>query len=70
MILSIVSYRSEKKENSLIANLVIGLKIVQLKAGVSCRSEHLVKHYQLIQIKESLGDHLLYTGMNYWNLQI
>jgi enolase len=63
-----VSHRSGETEDSFIADLVVGLKAGQIKAGAPCRSERLAKYNQLIRIEENLGDQAKYAGKNFRNL--
>jgi enolase len=59
-----VSHRSGETEDTFIADLVVGLKAGQIKAGAPCRSERLAKYNQLMRIEEELGSKAVYSGMN------
>merc|ERR1712217_385601 len=60
-----VSHRSGETEDSFIADLVVGLKIGQIKTGAPCRSERLSKYNQLLRIEEELGPKADYAGVNF-----
>ncbi len=63
-----VSHRSGETEDSFIADLAVGLKAGQIKAGAPCRSERLSKYNQLMRIEEELGDRCIYAGERFRNL--
>lgn len=58
----IVSHRSGETEDAFIADLAVGLKAGQIKAGAPCRSERLAKYNQLMRIEEELGGNCSYAG--------
>jgi enolase len=60
-----VSHRSGETEDTFIADLVVGLKTGQIKAGAPCRSERLAKYNQLLRIEEELGEKAKYAGKNF-----
>ncbi len=60
-----VSHRSGETEDSFIADLAVGLKVGQIKAGAPCRSERLAKYNQLLRIEEELGDNCSYAGEHF-----
>merc|ERR1719313_2572861 len=60
-----VSHRSGETEDSFIADLVVGLRTGQIKAGAPCRSERLSKYNQLLRIEEELGPKAVYAGVNF-----
>merc|ERR1712186_119939 len=60
-----VSHRSGETEDSFIADLVVGLRIGQIKTGAPCRSERLAKYNQLIRIEEELGPLCSYAGQKF-----
>ncbi len=56
---AIVSHRSLETEDSFIADLAIGTNAGQIKAGSSCRSEHLAKYNRILAIEDELTFALL-----------
>ena len=60
-----VSHRSGETEDTLIADLVVGLRTGQIKTGAPARSERLAKLNQLLRIEEELGDKAVYAGENF-----
>jgi len=60
-----VSHRSGETEDSFIADLVVGLRTGQIKAGAPCRSERLAKYNQLLRIEEELGSLCSYAGASF-----
>ncbi|MBM3303695.1 MAG: phosphopyruvate hydratase [Candidatus Aenigmarchaeota archaeon] len=60
-----VSHRSGETEDSFIADLVVGLRTGQIKAGAPCRSERLAKYNQLMRIEEELGARARYAGKDF-----
>nr|AAD02812.1 enolase [Pneumocystis carinii] len=59
-----VSHRSGETEDTVIADLVVGLGTGQIKTGAPCRSERVAKYNQLLRIEEELN-HSVYASMNY-----
>lgn len=60
-----VSHRSGETEDVTIADIVVGLRTGQLKAGAPCRSERLAKFNQILRIEEELGSKAVYAGQNF-----
>jgi len=60
---SIVSHRSGETEDSMIADIVVGLNTGQIKTGAPCRSDRVAKYNQLLRIEEELGETAVYPGM-------
>merc|ERR1712032_510556 len=60
-----VSHRWGETEDSFIADLVVGLRTGQIKAGAPCRSERLAKYNQLIRIEEELGSLCTFAGTSF-----
>merc|ERR1711862_282470 len=60
-----VSHRSGETEDSLIADLVVGLRTGQIKTGAPFRSERLAKYNQLLRIEEELGSLCTYAGTRF-----
>jgi enolase len=63
-----VSHRSGDTEDTFIADLAVGLRVGQIKAGAPCRSERVAKYNQLLRIEEELGDNCRYAGENFRHL--
>ena len=57
-----VSHRSGETEDTFIADLVVGLRVGQIKTGAPCRSERMAKYNQLLRIEEELGGAAIYAG--------
>ena len=65
----VVSERSGETEDSIIADLVVGLNAGQIKTGAPVRSERTSKYNRLLQIEEELGSVAKYAGKNFrWPL--
>lgn len=60
-----VSHRSGETEDAFIADLVVGLRALQIKTGAPCRSERLAKYNQLLRIEEELGVNAKFAGANF-----
>jgi enolase len=59
------SHRSGETEDSIIADIAVGLATGQIKTGAPCRSERLAKYNQLLRIEEELGEAAVYAGENW-----
>lgn len=59
---TMVSHRSGETEDTLIADLVVGLSTGQIKTGAPCRSERLAKYNQILRIEEELGAQARFAG--------
>merc|ERR1711994_980508 len=59
------SHRSGETEDTIIADLAVGLSTGQIKTGAPCRSERLAKYNQLMRIEEELGKNAKYAGKAY-----
>jgi len=59
---AVVSHRSGETEDSLIADLAVGTKAMQIKTGSLSRSDRLAKYNQLLRIEEQLGEAAYYPG--------
>ncbi|KLO09337.1 enolase [Schizopora paradoxa] len=57
-----VSHRSGETENTVIADVVVGLGVGQIKTGAPARSERVAKYNQLLRIEEELGSDAIYAG--------
>lgn len=62
---TMVSHRSGETEDTLIADLVVGLSTGQIKTGAPCRSERLAKYNQILRIEEELGEKAKYAGKSF-----
>lgn len=60
-----VSHRSGETEDTTIADLAVGLRSGQIKAGAPARSERLAKFNQILRIEEELGDKAIYAGAKF-----
>jgi enolase len=58
----VVSERSGETEDSIIADLAVGLNAGQIKTGAPVRSERTCKYNQLLRIEEELGSSAKYAG--------
>lgn len=65
----IVSHRSGETEDTLIADLAVGLETGQIKTGAPARSERTAKYNRLIRIEEKLGKNAVYAGINFRSLK-
>lgn len=61
---TVMSHRSGETENSVIADLAVGLNCGQIKTGSLSRSDRIAKYNQLIRIEEELGDSAFYPGLD------
>jgi len=62
-----VSHRSGETEDVTIADIAVGLRSGQIKAGAPARSERLAKLNQILRIEEELGEHAVYAGAQFRN---
>ena len=60
---TVMSHRSGETEDSVIADLAVGLNCGQIKTGSMSRSDRIAKYNQLIRIEEMLGDTAAYPGL-------
>ena len=60
---SIVSHRSGETEDSIIADIVVGLNTGQIKTGAPCRSDRVAKYNQLLRIEAELEESAYFPGM-------
>ena len=52
--IAIMSHRSGETEDTIIADLAVGLNTGFIKTGAPCRSERTAKYNQLLRIEEKL----------------
>jgi enolase len=60
---AIISHRSGETEDTIIADLAVGLNTGFIKAGAPCRSERMAKYNRLLKIEQQLGSSAKYAGM-------
>ncbi|MFQ5921514.1 MAG: phosphopyruvate hydratase [Anaerolineales bacterium] len=56
------SHRSGETEDATIADLAVGLRMGQIKAGAPARSDRVAKYNQLLRIERDLGEAAEYAG--------
>lgn len=59
---TIMSHRSGETEDSIIADLAVGLSTDQIKTGSLSRSERMSKYNRLLEIEHILGNNAIYEG--------
>ena len=59
---SMMSHRSGETEDTIIADLAVGLNCGQIKTGAPARSERVAKYNRLLRIEQQLGDAAVYAG--------
>lgn len=59
---TIISHRSGETEDTVIADIAVGLNAGQIKIGAPCRTDRVAKYNQLIRIEEELGENAKYYG--------
>jgi enolase len=64
------SHRSGETEDTVIADIAVGLATGQIKTGAPCRSERLAKYNQLLRIEEELGADAVYAGENWRHIPV
>ena len=63
----VASHRSGETEDSTIADLAVGLRMGQIKAGAPARSDRVAKYNQLLRIERDLGEAAEYAGWSALN---
>ena len=67
---AIVSHRSGETEDSIIADIAVGMNTGQIKTGSLSRSDRTAKYNQLLRIEEDLGDAASWPGRGaFFNLR-
>ncbi len=61
----VVSHRSGETEDTMIADIAVGISSGQLKTGAPSRSERCAKYNRLLRIEEYLGESAAYAGKNF-----
>ena len=64
---AVVSHRSGETEDTIIADLAVGLDTGQIKTGAPARTERTAKYNRLLRIEEELGKKAVYAGKNAFN---
>jgi len=59
------SHRSGETEDTIIADLAVGLCTGQIKTGAPCRGERTAKYNQLLRIEEQLGSAAKFPGIGF-----
>jgi enolase len=59
---AVISHRSGETEDTIIADIAVGLNTLQIKTGSLSRSDRIAKYNQLLRIEEDLGDTVGYPG--------
>ena len=67
---AVVSHRSGETEDTTIADIAVGMNVMQIKTGSLSRSDRIAKYNQLLRIEEDLGDTAGYPGREaFYNLR-
>jgi len=67
---AVVSHRSGESEDVMIADIVVGLNVGQIKTGSLSRTDRVAKYNQLLRIEEHLDSSGVYAGMDaFYNLK-
>ena len=67
---TVMSHRSGETEDSVIADLAVGLNCGQIKTGSLSRSDRIAKYNQLLRIEEMLGEFFFFPGLNaFYNIK-
>jgi len=61
----VVSHRSGETEDTMIADLAVGISSGQIKTGAPSRSERCAKYNRLLRIEEYMGQSAVYAGKNF-----
>ncbi len=59
---AVISHRSGETEDTTIADIAVGMNVMQIKTGSLSRSDRIAKYNQLLRIEEDLGDAVSYPG--------
>jgi enolase 1/2/3 len=59
---AVISHRSGETEDTTIADIAVGMNVMQIKTGSLSRSDRIAKYNQLLRIEEDLGDAVTYPG--------
>ena len=58
----VISHRSGETEDTIIADVAVGVNAGQIKTGSLCRTDRVCKYNELLRIEEELGAGALYPG--------
>ena len=61
----VVSHRSGETEDTMIADLAVGISSGQIKTGAPSRSERCAKYNRLLRIEEYMGQSAVYAGKTF-----
>ena len=68
---AVISHRSGETEDTMIADIVVGLNAGQIKTGSLSRTDRIAKYNQLLRIEELLDTSGQYAGeAAFWNLSV
>jgi enolase len=59
---AVISHRSGETEDTIIADVAVGLGLGQIKTGAPARTDRVAKYNQLLRIEEELGSQSRYAG--------
>jgi enolase len=59
---SVISHRSGETEDTIIADIAVGLGLGQIKTGAPARTDRVAKYNQLLRIEEELGSESRFAG--------
>jgi len=65
----IISHRSGETEDTVIADIAVGLETGQIKTGAPAREERVAKYNRLLRIEEALGKKAVYAGAKFRSLK-
>ncbi|MDP7421006.1 MAG: enolase C-terminal domain-like protein, partial [bacterium] len=60
----VISHRSGETEDTIIADVAVGVNAGQIKTGSLCRTDRVCKYNELLRIEEELGSGAAYPGMS------
>tara|TARA_A100001037_G_scaffold301505_1_gene331155 strand:- start:17386 stop:18681 length:1296 start_codon:yes stop_codon:yes gene_type:complete len=61
---TIISHRSGETEDTIIADIAVGMNAGQIKCGAPARGERTAKYNRLLRIEEELGNKSIFLGKN------
>ena len=61
---TVISHRSGETEDTTIADLAVGTRAGQIKAGAPSRGERTAKYNRLLRIEEELGPNATFAGLD------
>ena len=67
---AIISHRSGETEDTIIADIAVGLNAGQIKTGSMSRTDRVAKYNQLLRIEDELGTTAVYNGLkSFYNIK-